>query len=279
MKILVTGANGYLGRGIVKSLLDDGVDVVATDFNLKHVDDRATKIECDLFSIKDPYAELGKPGVLLHLAWRDGFKHASKAHIEDFSKHCKFIDLFAQSEIKTISVMGSMHEVGKHEGAIDENTPCKPQNFYGIAKNALREVTQIMCRENEKTFLWLRGFYIVGNSREGSSIFAKIASAANQNQKVFPFTTGQNKCDFLNYDEFCDYVSKAVQQSSVDGIVNICSGNPEKLSERVERFIEDNKWDIKLEYGAFPERDYDSKEVWGNNTKLKMIVQQSLKSK
>ncbi len=279
MKILVTGANGYLGRGIVKSLLDDSVDVVATDFNLKHVDDRATKIECDLFSIKDPYAELGKPSVLLHLAWRDGFKHASKAHIEDFSKHCKFIDLFAQSEIKTISVMGSMHEVGKHEGAIDENTPCKPQNFYGIAKNALREVTQIMCRENEKTFLWLRGFYIVGNSREGSSIFAKIASAADQNQKVFPFTTGQNKCDFLNYDEFCDYVSKAVQQSSVDGIVNICSGNPEKLSERVERFIEDNKWNIKLEYGAFPERDYDSKEVWGNNTKLKMIVQQSRKSK
>lgn len=279
MKILVTGANGYLGRGIVKSLLDDGVDVVATDFNLKNVDDRATKIECDLFSIKDPYAELGKPGALLHLAWRDGFKHASKAHIEDFSKHCKFIDLFAQSEIKTISVMGSMHEVGKYEGAIDENTPCKPQNFYGIAKNALREVTQIMCRENEKTFLWLRGFYIVGNSREGSSIFAKIASAADQNQKVFPFTTGQNKCDFLNYDEFCDYVSKAVQQSSVDGIVNICSGNPEKLSERVERFIEDNKWNIKLEYGAFPERDYDSKEVWGNNTKLKMIMQQSRKSK
>ena len=28
MKILVTGANGYLGRGIVKCLLDEGCDVV-----------------------------------------------------------------------------------------------------------------------------------------------------------------------------------------------------------------------------------------------------------
>ena len=27
MKILVTGANGYLGKGVVKQLLDDGVEI------------------------------------------------------------------------------------------------------------------------------------------------------------------------------------------------------------------------------------------------------------
>ena len=32
MKILVTGANGYLGQGIVKSVIDSGNDVIATDF-------------------------------------------------------------------------------------------------------------------------------------------------------------------------------------------------------------------------------------------------------
>lgn len=31
-KILVTGANGYLGKGVVKQLLDDGIEVIATDF-------------------------------------------------------------------------------------------------------------------------------------------------------------------------------------------------------------------------------------------------------
>lgn len=56
MKILVTGANGYLGQGIVKTILDLGHQVVATDFSLEHVDDRADKMSCDLFSIsKDPY--------------------------------------------------------------------------------------------------------------------------------------------------------------------------------------------------------------------------------
>ena len=43
MKILVTGANGYLGRGIVKCLLANGVDVVAAGFQLDDVDEGAEK--------------------------------------------------------------------------------------------------------------------------------------------------------------------------------------------------------------------------------------------
>lgn len=39
MKILVTGANGYLGSGIVKAILDSGNEVVAVDFGIDHVDD------------------------------------------------------------------------------------------------------------------------------------------------------------------------------------------------------------------------------------------------
>ena len=44
MKILVTGANGYLGQGVVKALLDNGHSVVAADFKTTYVDERAEKI-------------------------------------------------------------------------------------------------------------------------------------------------------------------------------------------------------------------------------------------
>ena len=43
MRILVTGANGYLGQGITKVLVDQGVEVVATDLALDRVDGRAEK--------------------------------------------------------------------------------------------------------------------------------------------------------------------------------------------------------------------------------------------
>ncbi len=73
MRILITGANGYLGQGVVNAILDNGHEVVATDFAVDHVDDRATRIVGNIFEIENPYEYFGKPDVLLHLAWRDGF--------------------------------------------------------------------------------------------------------------------------------------------------------------------------------------------------------------
>lgn len=118
----------------------------------------------------------------------------------------------------------------------------------------------------------MRGYYIVGNSKFGQSIFFKITHAVEEGKKTFPFTTGQNQYDFLDYDDFCKQVVAAISQNKVNGIINICSGKPEKLSDRVEKFIRDNNYDIKLEYGSFPDRPYDSKAVWGNDKKISEIL-------
>lgn len=198
MRILVTGANGYLGQGIVKAIIESGNKVIATDFKLDNVDTRATKIECDIFSIEDPYEYFEKPDALLHLAWRDGFIHYSDAHIVDFPKHYELIKKMAESGLKHIAVMGSMHEIGFFEGSINEKTPCHPTTPYGIAKNALRELTEMICKQNNIVFQWLRGYYIVGNSKYGSSIFSKITAAVEEGKKEFPFTLGQNQYDFID---------------------------------------------------------------------------------
>ena len=260
MKILVTGANGYLGTGIVEAILNSGNEVIAADFQVNHIDDRAEKRTCDLFEIENPYEYFGKPDALLHLAWRDGFVHYSNAHIEDLPKHYAFIKSIAEAGCKHIAAMGSMHEVGFFEGPINENTPCHPTTPYGIGKNALRELTEMVCKQNNCVFQWMRGFYIVGNSKYGSSIFSKITAAVEAGEKEFPFT------------EFCAQVAAVVGQNREQGIINICSGRPEKLADRVERFIKENNYDIKLQYGAFPDRPYDSKAIWGDSTKIEKIV-------
>lgn len=273
MKILITGANGYLGQGVVKTILNKGWEVIATDFEINNIDKRANRKACNLFDIVDPYEYFEQPDVLLHLAWKDGFKHYSDSHIADLPKHYSFLKTIVQSDIKRVVGMGSMHEIGFYEGSIDENTPCNPKSFYGIAKNALRETVNILAEQNGKIFQWLRGYYIVGNSKFGSSIFSKITAAAEKGTETFPFTMGLNQFDFIDYDEFCNQIAAAVSQTEINGIINICSGRPEKLADRVERFIKENKYNIKLEYGAFPDRPYDSKAVWGNNKKIETIIQ------
>lgn len=273
LKILVTGANGYLGQGIVRSILNNGHCVVATDFNTQFVDERAERIACNLFEVDNPYSFFGEPDVLLHLAWRDGFVHYSSAHIDDLPKHYAFIKKMVDGGIQQVAVMGSMHEIGFFEGSINESTPCHPTTPYGIGKNALRDLTQMICKQKNIVFQWLRGYYIVGNSKFGSSIFSKITAAVDEGKTEFPFTLGQNQYDFIDYPDFCAQVAAVVGQKNEQGIINICSGKPEKLADRVERFIKENGYRIKLQYGAFPDRPYDSKAIWGNDTKIRKIME------
>lgn len=274
MKILVTGANGYLGRGVVKQLLNDGHEVIATGFRTHRVDERAICMDCDLFALENPYEYFGKPDVLLHMAWRDGFVHYALSHLDNLSRHFTFLKSMIDAGIPRIAVMGSMHEVGFFEGSINENTPCRPMSLYGIGKNALRNAVEMMTKSKMTAWQWLRGYYIVGNEAYGSSVFSKIVEAADMGKHEFPFTMGQNQFDFLNYNDFCYDVAKCVEQDKVNGIIEVCSGHPEKLADRVERFIEENHLDISLQYGKFADRPYDSKAVWGNDSKIRAILEQ-----
>ena len=275
MRVLITGANGYLGQGITKNLLDQGVEVVATDLSVDFVDDRAEKKAVDLFAIEKPYLFFGKPDVVLHLAWRDGFEHYSMRHVTEFPKHYLFLKDLIEGGIHRVCVLGSMHEIGFYEGSIDENTPANPQSLYGIAKNALRQSITVLQKSHSFLLQWIRGYYIVGNVERGSSIFSKLAQAEKRGEKTFPFTMGTNQFDFIDYDEFCRQVTAVVMQDRVNGIINCCSGNPMRLGERVEQFLAENHFQIKLQYGAFPDRLYDSKAVWGNNRKILEIMKQS----
>lgn len=272
MKVLVTGAGGYIGRHVVKYLLDNNIEAIANDFNDERLDKRAIINTTNIFEVDNPYKVLGEPDVCIHLAWKDGFVHNSNAHMEYLSDHYKFIDKMLSSGLKQIVVMGSMHEVGYYEGAIDENTPCNPLSLYGIAKDSLRRSSKMLAEKYGALWQWIRAYYIFGDDKYASSIFAKLQQAAADGKKTFPFTTGKNKYDFIHIEKLAEMISQVALQKEVTGVINCCSGKPVSLAEQVEWYIKENKLDIKLEYGVFPDRAYDSPAVWGNSEKIEKIM-------
>lgn len=275
MKILVTGACGYIGRHVVKFLADAGHEVTASDIANNGIDSRAVFCDEPIFSGKENiYELLGRPDACIHLAWRDGFVHNSPEHMKNLSSHFIFLKNMIDGGLPLLSVMGTMHEIGYYEGAIDENTPCNPLSQYGIAKNALRQsvLNYIACAKSNVAMHWLRAYYICGDDRKNNSIFAKLLAAADEGKKTFPFTSGKNKYDFIDVCELAKQISVASIQSEICGIINCCTGTPVTLGEKVESFIEKNQLDIALEYGVFPDRKYDSPIEYGDATKIKEIM-------
>ena len=273
MKILITGANGYIGRHVVSELLNMGHNVIACDLHLNNVDERAEKIETNLFeATENIYEIMNRPEVCIHLAWRDGFVHNSLNHIGDLSAHFKFLTSMINGGLKHLVVMGTMHEVGYHEGAIDENTPCNPLSMYGIAKDALRRAMLQYCKEKNCILQWCRAYYILGDDKNNHSIFTKLLEAEEAGKEKFPFTSGKNKYDFITVSELAHQISCVAVQDKINGVINCCTGKPVSLAECVEGYITKNGLKIRLDYGAFPDRPYDSPCVYGDNEKISQIT-------
>lgn len=273
VKVLVTGANGYIGRHVVTALCDIGADVVATDIKIDDHDSRAYAVSCDIFDRShDVFKKFGSPDVCLHLAWRDGFAHNSDAHIGYLSDHYRFLKNLLDSGLQHLAVMGTMHEVGYFEGAIDETTPCNPKSMYGIAKDALRRGMFLLAEQSGICLQWIRAYYIYGDDQRNHSVFTKICEAEKEGKKLFPFTSGKNLYDFITVQELATQIAACVTQKEVAGIINCCSGQPVILADKVEQFIKEHNFNIRLDYGTFPDRPYDSPVVLGNNEKIKAIM-------
>lgn len=274
--ILVTGACGYIGSHVLDTLTTiDEVSVIALD---AHVDSNRTLsvvkyIECDFLNSNSWEDSLeAVPDICLHLAWRNGFSHNDPSHMIDLSGHFSFLKRLIDMGVPQIAAMGSMHEVGYWEGEISEQTPCNPLSCYGVAKNALRASFLLYARSKGVKAQWLRGYYITGDDQGSQSIFGKLLRADHEGKTSFPFTSGNNKYDFIDVSDLAKQIVACVLQDHVLGVIECCSGVAIPLGERVERYIKDNNLSIRLDYGVYPDRPYDSPAVWGDASKIRAVL-------
>jgi nucleoside-diphosphate-sugar epimerase len=276
LKVLVTGAGGYIGRHVVNALLEFGAEVVALDRGRgadSKVDPRAQVIIGDVLGPDTlGWEALGQPDVCIHLAWEAGFDHGNPIHLSRLSAHYDFLKGLLDDGLPQLVGLGTMHEIGYFEGEIGEDTPAAPQSLYGIAKHALHRALEIEAQRTGAVFQWLRCFYIYGDDRGSKSIFNKILLAAEAGLESFPMNTGESQYDFIHVQELGRQIAATAMQTAVVGTVHCGSGHPRTLREQVEMFVSENGLDITLEYGRFPARAYDSPASWGNSEKISQIM-------
>lgn len=274
--VVITGAGGYVGRHVTAAVAELGYEAVAVVRHHRAGDFRGDVrvVEADVLAPGFDIATVAATeqiAAVIHLAWQDGFVHNAPSHLARLSDHYRFLAGLADASVRRIAALGSMHEIGYWEGAVTADTPTNPVTLYGIAKDALRRSASLTIGERVE-FVWLRAYYILGDDRRNRSIFAKLLEAADRGDRVFPFTTGRTLYDFIDVAELGRQIAIAATTEGVTGVLNVSTGEPESLANRVERFIADNELDITLQYGAFPDRPYDSPGIWGEAGRIDQLM-------
>ncbi len=279
MKILVTGATGFVGRHVVMELLARRHNVVAVARNLARAQEmpwyKKTKfVACDIHNLKDDLMKIfGAPDILVHLAWHGVSDCKGKFHLEEnYPADYRFITGMVSGGIKHVLITGTCSEYGMQRGALSEETAPMPTTPYGIAKDTLRRDLEEFQAKQPFTLQWVRLFYMYGQGQNPKSLLPQLDYAIDHKEGTFNMSAGQQLRDYLPVEDVARFLALLCEHPEYSGIINCCSGKPISVRHLVEQKIAQRGANIKLNLGYYPYRDYEPMEFWGDNTKFQGIL-------
>lgn len=278
MKIMVTGATGFVGRHVVKALLARGhiVVAVARDINrAKGISwfDQVEFIQCDLH---EDFSRLLKteniPNAIVHLAWpglpnyRDFF-HVGKNLPADLA----FLEAAVRAGVSQLLVAGTCLEYGMQYGPLTEEMETMPSTSYGLAKDSLRKALQLLQKEQQFVLQWMRLFYMHGEGQNSKSLLAQLDQAIDEKQAVFNMSKGDQLRDYLPIQKVAENFVRVLENPKIEGVINCCSGEAISVLDLVQQRCNGRASSIKLNRGFYPYPDYEPMAFWGVPDKLNSI--------
>lgn len=281
MRVLVTGATGFIGNYVVETLLQRGFLVIATSNDIEKAKafswyPSVTYIKFDIKKISDAinYFEFfQKPDLVIHLAWEGLPNYRNEFHLlENLPRHILLVQNFLQNGLQDITIAGTCFEYGMQQGCLTEESPSMPDNPYAKAKDELRKKIQSLQDAYSFSFKWVRLFYMWGNGQNAKSLIAQLEAAIQNGDTSFNMSGGEQVRDFLPVIDVAANIVSVATQKQLEGIINICSGQPITVKEFVTNYLKQCNHQIQLNLGFYPYPDFEPMKFWGSNEKLKKII-------
>lgn len=261
MLIVVTGAQGFLGRHVVARLAGDGHRVLAVD--------RRAAFGPAMPGVQNHISDLVDPGtlippdcepvgrfLLIHLAWDLRLRESSyTVQSQQVTTLAGLLDAWTARGLQYLIAPGSAQEFGARGGEIgDDEAPIEPLSPYGWAKRAAFEMAESWSRNTGRGLLWLRPFIVYGPGQAGSMLVPYALRQALAKERA-EFSEGTQVRDFVYVDDVVDAVARGVaQQPAGAHAVNLGSRDPVRICDLLREIGRHFGVESLFDFGAKPRR-------------------------
>lgn len=276
-RVLLTGATGFVGRQVLKRLLqkDVAISVISrsSQENFPLQDSKITQYfrTNNLFTENDAWYNNVCEGIdiIIHVAWyaEPGKYLESSLNLDCLSGTLALAKAAANKGIKKFIGVGTCFEYDlTTDKTLETTSPLNPTFLYSIAKTAtFQSLEKFFCNEGID-FLWTRIFYLYGEGEDERRLVAVLRRKLSLNKSV-DLTSGNQIRDFMDV-KLAGYMIADASIGLNTGAFNVCSGQGISIRELAEKIADEYGRRDLLNFGARPDNISDAPYVVGEKTEV-----------
>jgi len=280
--ILLTGANGFVGKQVVRVLSEQGISLRLVVRSGKERLLEPGVENCQIVKTDDLFLESVDWWVkqcegidtVVHLAWyaEPGKYLQSVKNMDCLMGSLNLARGAVQAGVKRFIGVGTCFEYDLSAGVLSIETPLKPVTPYAGAKTALYHGLAHWMKCHSVEFAWCRLFYLYGEGEDSRRLVPYLHSMLKKGKSA-ELTSGKQIRDFLDVAEAGRMIADVALSDQI-GPTNICSGMPITVRQLAEKIADEYERRDLLVFGARPDNLVDPPCVVGvpcSNRSVKSI--------
>ncbi|MGH7740142.1 MAG: NAD-dependent epimerase/dehydratase family protein [bacterium] len=257
MKILVTGAAGFIASHVVARLLKDGHEVTGIDsFDVYYPRSQKEKnllplmlhpqfkfMEDNLSTMPLVKVQKGTEAIV-HLAAQPGVRGSwgtsfNRYVANNIQVTQKLLEEFKGSKLKRFVYASSSSVYGDVGSVLSEEMRPEPKSPYGVSKLAAEQLCQLYHREYKMPTVALRFFSVYGPGQRPDMAFHRFCQSILREAAVSIYGDGQQVRDYTYVEDVAEVVSAALTvPDAVGQVVNVGGGSASTLLEALSALEE-----------------------------------------
>lgn len=274
-RVIVTGANGFIGKNLINELVSRNIDVYAIDITFdENIADKKgiTCLNCNDFSIEQIQEKLANYqfDCFFHLAWTGTSGSLRGDYISQLNNAkitCDYIQFAKKVNCKRFIYASSINEMETYEYMQSDDIRPSGGYIYGTGKLTAHLMGEVVAYQNNIEFIPIIITNIYG-AGEKSARLINTSIRKLLNKEHCSFTEGKQTYDFIYITDAINSVIEVADRGIAFNRYYIGSGKPKPLRDFLLEMKDVVDSNAELGLGDIP---FNGKDISYNQFQLKKV--------